>query len=106
MNHHGVLFHRGILFTSGTHKGMAMAKFLSQIGHMPKSIVFINDKRQNIEEVEVIAEKYGVPFIGLRYGYVDEKVNNFNEDVANLQFQHFGRIISDEEAERSLKRAQ
>lgn len=106
MNHHGVLFHGGILFTAGTHKGVALAKLLHQIEHIPESIVFINDKKQNIQEVEVICEKYGVPFTGLRYGYIDEKVNNFRVDIADIQLEHFGHIISDDEAERCIKSTQ
>jgi Protein of unknown function (DUF2608) len=102
MNNHGVLFRGGILFTAGTHKGVALAKFLHLIEKAPDNIVFINDKWSNIREVEVICEKYQVPFIGLRYSYVDEKVANFNQEVADLQWDSFGKILSDEEAETSL----
>ncbi len=102
INNHGVLFRGGILFTAGTHKGLALAKFLHLIEKAPENIVFINDKWSNIREVEVICEKYQVPFIGLRYSYVDEKVANFNHEIADVQWEQFGQILSDEEAESQL----
>ncbi|MEC7840289.1 MAG: DUF2608 domain-containing protein [Chlamydiota bacterium] len=105
INHHGVLFRGGILFTAGTNKGMALAKFLHLIGKEPENIVFINDKWSNIREVEVVAEKYQVPFTGLRYSYTDEKVANFNPELAEMQFKEFGHIISDDEASARLLEA-
>ncbi|MEM1283743.1 MAG: DUF2608 domain-containing protein [Chlamydiota bacterium] len=102
MNNHGVLFRGGILFTAGSHKGVALAKFLHLIEKTPNNIVFINDKWSNIREVEVICEKYQVPFTGLRYNYVDGKVANFNQDIADLQWEEFGKILSDEDAEKRL----
>lgn len=102
INNHSVLFRGGTLFTAGTHKGMALIKFLGQIKLAPESVVFINDKRQNIEEVDEICNKCQIPFIGLRYGYLDEKVKSFKNDLADLQLKHFGYIISDDEAEKML----
>lgn len=103
INNHGVLFRGGILFTAGSHKGMALAKFFHEVGKAPGNILFINDKWANIREVEVICEKYGVPFTGLRYSYTDEKVNNLDQDVAKLQWEAFGKILSDEEAKQKVK---
>lgn len=102
INNHGVLFRGGILFTAGTHKGVALAKFLHLVEKRPDNIVFINDKWQNIREVEVICEKYQVPFLGLRYSFLDEKVASFNQEVADLQWGEFGKILSDDEAEARL----
>jgi len=101
-NKRGVLFRGGILFTAGTHKGMALAKFLHLIETKPQHIVFINDKASHLKEVEVIADKYRVPFNGLRYGYTDEKVNKLNKEIADLQFEFFGHILSDHEAKNLL----
>lgn len=103
MNKEGVLFRKGILFTAGSHKGIALAKFLHLINQKPDNIVFINDKATHLRPIEEICEKYGVPFIGLRYGFLDEKVANFRSDIADIQYEAFGHIISDEAAEFILR---
>lgn len=102
MNGQGILFRKGILFTAGTDKGKTLSKFLALIDVQPKRIVFINDKATHIAEVERMASEQGIPFLGLRYGFTDEKVNHFNKAIADIQFGAFGHIISDEAAEKIL----
>ncbi len=106
MNQRGVLMRGGTLFTANTHKGKALFKLLDQIDYLPKMILFVNDKRSHIVPIEETASKRGIPFIGLRYGFLDEKVKNFNGDVTAVEFENFGRILSDNEAEEILKERQ
>ncbi len=103
MNERGVLMRGGTLFTANTHKGEALFKFLDKINVEPKMILFINDKRSHIVPMKETASKRGVPFIGLRYNYLDEKVKNLNAELTDIQFEHFGRILSDEEAAEILQ---
>jgi hypothetical protein len=97
----GVLYRKGILFTSGTPKGEALFKILELCHLQPKHILFINDKLSHLKEVEVTADKRGVPFTGLRYSYGDERVKSFRKDLADIQWENstFGHIMSDFEAE-------
>lgn len=104
LNPQAILFRRGILFTSGTHKGQALLKLLEKVHYSPKRIVFINDKGTNLREVEVACEERKIPFIGLRYGALDEKVKAFRSDVARVQFEHFKMILSDKEAQHLMER--
>lgn len=103
---HGVLFRNGVLFTSGTHKGEALFTFLEQIGCQPKQIVFLNDKATHLAEVEAAAERRGVSFTGLRYGYSDSRKAAFRPEIAEIQFQYssFARILSDAEALTRLEK--
>jgi len=94
----GVLFHEGILFTAASHKGNAFFKFLNQIGYTPSHVVFINDKATHIREIEEICEDLEVPFIGLRYGFLDEKVKNYQKNIAEIQYKYFNHILTDDEA--------
>lgn len=96
----GVLYRKGILFTSGTVKGTALTTFLDNIHYHPKHIVFINDKKTHLHDVEKSVESRNIPFTGLRYSYSDERVANFCKEIAEIQWTHstFGRILSDEEA--------
>lgn len=98
--HQGVLYRQGILFTSGTHKGEALIKFLNTIHYYPKRIVFINDKKTHLQEVEKSSIAQNIDFIGLRYNYSDQRVANFNQEIADIQWSHssFNHILSDEEA--------
>lgn len=100
----GVLFLKGILFTNNSHKGEALFKFLESFNKKPKTIVFVNDKRSHLEEVEESSNKRNVPFIGLRYGFSDEKVKNFDMNLANLSKIDFGSFIKEKEKEVSAKK--
>lgn len=102
MNKQGVLFRGGTLFTAGTHKGDALEKFLKAIDYQPSSIIFINDKYSHLLPVEEYCSKFEIPFTGIRYGFLDEKVKNFRKQIAEIQFYHFGHILSDKAAERIL----
>ncbi|MCB1149869.1 MAG: DUF2608 domain-containing protein [Chlamydiia bacterium] len=100
MNGRGVLFRGGTLFTANTHKGKALFTFLDEAGYKPQRILFINDKRSHILPIEEWADQRGVPFIGLRYGFLDEKVKNLNLEITEIQWEHFGHILSDAEAQK------
>lgn len=106
LNDHGVLYRDGILFTSGTPKGAALFKLCQMIDYFPKRIVFINDKASHLADIEVVAQKYEVEFIGLRYAYSDKRKNSFCAEIAELQFSHstLNHLLSDEEAFELKKR--
>lgn len=93
-----ILYLNGILFTNGCHKGKALDKFLLEARFNPKKIVFINDKKSHLHPVEEFCREKNISFVGLRYGYLDKKVESFDPTVAEVQWQHFGKILSDVEA--------
>lgn len=88
----------GVIYTSGGHKGAAFIKFMDAIGHKPAKVIFINDNMKPLKEVEEYSEKRGVDFIGLRYGYLDEKVKQFSKETSDVQFKKFSELISDNDA--------
>lgn len=94
----GILFRNGVLYTSGSHKGECFRKFLELVDYKPKRVIFINDKYANIKEVADICYEDKIPFLGLRYGYLDEKIAKFDLEIAEIQMYNFGNILSDEEA--------
>lgn len=102
INGHGVLYRHGVLFTSGTPKGPALAKLLDILDITPEHVVFINDKQTHLRDVEVTLDCRQIPFTGLRYTYSDARVNQFNPEIAKIQWEHstFGKILSDEEVEK------
>ncbi len=106
VNGHGVLYRKGILFTSGQAKGEALFKLCDAIGLQPKRIVFLNDKATHLADIEGEATKRGVPFVGLRYAYSDARKAAFRAEVADYQFTHsaFDAILSDAEASEVIDR--
>jgi hypothetical protein len=100
INGHGVLYRSGILFTAGSPKGEALMKLLEILSLKPKHIVFINDKLTHVRDVEGSVELSGIEFTGLRYTFSDERVQNFRQDIAEIQWTQssFNYILSDEEA--------
>jgi Protein of unknown function (DUF2608) len=96
----GVLYREGVLFTSGTSKGEALIKFLDGINYHPKHVVFINDKKTHLQDVEKSIELRKMNFIGLRYSFSDQRVANFCKEIAEIQWTHstFNHLLSDEEA--------
>lgn len=103
-NIRGCLYRDGLLFTGGTHKGHALLSFFKHIDFHPKKFVFINDKESHLVEVEKELEPLGHTFIGLRYSNGDERVKNFNPDIAEYQWKHstFDHILTDQEALEAL----
>lgn len=102
-NQRSVLYRGGILFTAGTHKGEALHRFFESIDYPAKRVMFINDKKSHLEPVEEMCAREGFEFVGLRYGYTDSRVQNFRRDLAKVQMEHFGCILSDEEAEQAMR---
>lgn len=99
----GILFRKGILFTAGRHKGECLEKLLKAVGFTPKRVLFINDKKSHLLPVEEFCERVGIEFTGLRYGFVDKRRDAYNPEVGDLQWAHFGTILSDVEAECLLQ---
>ena len=68
--------------------------------------VFINDKLTHLLPVEETCQERQVPFIGLRYSATDCKVSSFRPEIAQIQLEFYGKILSDEAAEAIWKSRQ
>lgn len=100
----GILYHQGILFTNGTNKGESFLAFCEKTVGRPRKIIFINDKRTHLRELEKSLEQNGIEFIGLRYSFSDSFKKSFCFKTAQHQFEQvpYLRILSDEEARQNL----
>lgn len=94
-----MVYQEGILFTDNGHKGKALWTYLQHAQHEPKKIVFINDKYSHLLPVKEIAQLYGLDFVGLRYSGADARVRNFRKEIADIQYEFYGKILTDEAAE-------
>lgn len=89
----------GVVFMSdGGDKGQYLVEFLKAIDLRPRKIVFVDDKLKNVESVEAALNGTPIKHISFRYGAADERVKNFNSDVAEVQWSYFhryGKFIPD-----------
>lgn len=102
----GTTFKEGIIFVGNAiEKGAALMAYLGQLKRLPKKVVIVDDKLSHIQNVIHALEPLGIEVIGIRYGAADEKVKAFNPKIADFQWEHFQKILSDEQALHLLQLA-
>ncbi|MFA5250035.1 MAG: DUF2608 domain-containing protein [Parachlamydiales bacterium] len=89
----GVLYKNGVLFTDGTHKGRSFLAFLNQAALKPKAVIYVNDKLGPLKELEAECVKNRIGFIGLRYGFLDQKVQEFNRSPKQRALPVFSGVL-------------
>jgi len=72
------------------------------IGQMPKKVVFVDDRWDQVENLAEALERLGIEFVGIRFSRADDRVKAFDPAIADLQFSRLPKIISDEEAKEAL----
>ncbi len=61
-------YQSGIIFsTPHLAKGLVLKHFLKETKLQPKTIVFVDDKRENLHSVEAVCAKLGIDFIGYEF---------------------------------------
>lgn len=100
-------FKSGVLFTCQLPKGKILEAFLEYTGLAPKEIIFIDDKKKNLNSLGAFCQKTGKKFIGFEYTAVAERSKlPLDEKRARLQFELLEKEhkwLSDEEANEKLK---
>jgi len=96
------LYEQGVIYCGDNTKIVALTAFFQEVGQMPKKIIFVDDRRDNVKELEHGLEQLGLEYVGIRFSGADERVRSFDPKVADLQFSLLPKILSDEEAKRIL----
>lgn len=92
------LYFQGILFVGDYNKKIDIFEpFLSTIKKNPRKIVFIDDKRKNVEELDVLT-KYGIEYIGVHYTAIEDSKPVYMREVAEFQYKFLDTIMSNEAA--------
>ncbi len=84
----------GVIFCAGGDKGENLNSFLSRLGRTPRHIVMLDDKKKHLERVMIVLKPLGIHFSGFRYGYLDEEVQQFSMETANIQLAHLWKWLS------------
>ncbi len=100
LNPWGTLYRDGVYFTAASHKGKGLFQLLESVGFQPKKILFVNDKKDHLEQIEEICLERKIPFTGLRYGFLDDVVSHVDHKMVTVQQQHFGKILADDVAKK------
>lgn len=92
------LYKNGILFVSDYNKKIdVFLNFLKAIDKKPKKVVFIDDKRKYVDELELLVE-YGIQFTGVHYTAIEHTVPVYSREVAEFQYKFLDQIMSNEAA--------
>ena len=67
------------------------------INRKPTKIVFIDDKRKNVEELENLT-RYGIEYIGVHYTAIEHVKPVYVREVAEFQSKFLDQIMSNEAA--------
>lgn len=93
------LYLQGILFVSDYNKkGDVFMPFLSKINKSPKKVVFIDDKRKNVEELEQTLAKYKIEYVGIYYTAIEHAKPVYSRELAEYQYKFLDKIMSNEAA--------
>lgn len=101
-------FKQGIIFSCGTPKGATLKAFLNYVKLDPKKIIFIDDKRKNVNSIEQFTKKNKIEFLGFEYNKVaNTTLDPLNITMAKLQFDTLEKKhkwLSDKDAIKILKK--
>ncbi len=96
------LYRNGIWFlTDFQQKGKTFARLLDAMEECPKRIVYIDDGRHHLEEMEKALSEKKIEFIGIHYKRAFERP--YDAQIAELQYRSLPEILSDAEAALILK---
>jgi phosphoglycolate phosphatase-like HAD superfamily hydrolase len=88
----------GVLFANGNDKGKLLVAFLARVGMKPDAVIFVDDKKRNVANVERALVAAKIPHVAWRYGGADPSVKRFDGPTADVQYFHLQRILSDADA--------
>ena len=91
-----VSYDKGIIFCNGQNKGAALDGFLKTCAYLPQHIVMLDDKKAHLAHVMDAVDALGIRFSGFRYGFLDEKVSQFDMHTASHQLAHLKKRLSPE----------
>lgn len=84
-------FYKGILCSNGEgnqiNKGDVLLAFLHKVNYMPKTIIFVDDKLENLQDMEQALAKHAakISYIGIQYKGAENYPSN---DIAIDQFEN------------------
>lgn len=96
-------YFRGIFFADEEPKGRYLLKLFKNVSQLPKKVIFVDDKLNQVESVVEALQLLGISCECYLYTATDAKADTFNPLIANIQLYYFWmsggkKILSDHEA--------
>lgn len=89
-------FSKGMVFCGDNPKDLGLRLLLDYIQFKPKKIIFVDDQKSHLYELEEMAYQSNIHYVGMHYtASTHEK---FNFEIARVQERFLPKIISDDEA--------
>lgn len=91
----------GVIFSGSVSKGELLKRILNNSVKPVKKIIFIDDRKYNLDSVETSLADSGIELVSLRYGGADQFVRDFNPKIADIIYSYYLErfvMISDKEA--------
>lgn len=96
---HPTLYQNGILFVHDLNKkGTVFLDFLGKMAQRPKKVVFIDDKRKNVEELEEVLALENISYVGVHYTAIEQTKKIYDPAIAEIQLKCLTQILSNEAA--------
>lgn len=71
-----------IIYCNGGDKGKIL---IQHLWHRPRHLIMIDDKLENIVNIQTALERFNIPFNGFHYDFLREKVESFDIGCAHFQ---------------------
>lgn len=98
------LYYKGILFTHGNqNKGDLFWNFLSFSKTKPRKIIFFDDSKRNVEELEKALTANHIDCLGIYYTAIQKAKKVYDRDLAEIQYKFLDKVLSNEAASVLLK---
>lgn len=98
------IYLKGVLFVGDYNKkGDVFVPFFNVIKQKPTKVVFIDDKKKNVEEMEETMHKEGIDYVGIYYTAIEHTPPVYSRALADFQYQFLDTLMSNETAEILLK---
>lgn len=94
---HPGLLKDSIIYCGENTKSEALLALFRELGSLPKKVIFVDDKWDQINDVEKVLSTLGVEYLCVRFSGADERVASFDSEIADLQWGFLPKIVSDEE---------
>lgn len=104
----GIWFDQGIVFSNGIPKSKAFQMFLEYSEFTPQKVVFIDDKRENVEDMKTFCQKKGFEFLGVHYIEAFKNESRFSEEIATFQLNYLQKHdiwLGDQEANDLIEKS-
>lgn len=77
-------YRKGFLFCGNNNKGHALFAFLKKINCAPQSVMFVDDRKENVIVVEQACCEHNVACKGIHYTYLQDELKNYVFDPQTL----------------------